>query len=98
MSDGITVTIRVDVKPEEVDAACLNLPEAVKDTAKFPGFRSIRVLRHGEDRNRVMILEQWDREEDFRAYVAWRQETGTGLGRVANEVEISIWPTLVASA
>lgn len=98
MSDGITVTVLVDVKPEEIEAACLNLPETVKDTAKFPGFRSIRILRHDKDRNRVLIVEQWDREEDFRTYVAWRQEHGGGLGRVANNVQIDIWPTVIASA
>jgi len=97
MSDGVTIIMTMDVKPEYVDGLAATIPEMIKDTAKRPGFRNIRVVRDG---NKISLIEEWDSEADYDAYIAWRTERGEigGLDDKVNGVERSIWRTLVARA
>ena len=42
MSDGVTIIMTMDVKPEVVDGLAAGFPEMIKDTAKRPGFPAKR--------------------------------------------------------
>jgi len=97
MSDGITIIMTMDVKPEVIDGLVSGLPEMIKDTAQRPGFRNIRVVRNG---NKINLIEEWDSEADYDAYIAWRTERGdmAGMGEMVNGVERSVWPTLIVKA
>lgn len=98
MTDKVTVTLGLTLKPEAVDAFCASLPEAIKETATRPGFGSIRIVRDG---TRVLFIETWDSEADYDAYIAWRTETGMMdmMAQIlAAPPEKSIWPALVAVA
>lgn len=97
MSDGVTITMDLDVKPEAVEGLAAGLPEMIKETAQFKGFQSIRIVRNG---NRILLIEQWDSEDDYKAYIAWRTERGDmdGLGMAVNGVQSGVWPTLIATA
>lgn len=96
MADGVTIIVTMDVKPEMVDAIAAGFPDMLKDTAQRPGFRNIRVVRNG---NKINLIEQWDSEPDYAAYVTWRTERGDmdALGSTVNGVETSVWPTLIAA-
>lgn len=97
MSDGVTITMILDCKPEAVEGLAVGLPEMIKETATKQGFQSIRILRNA---NKIILVELWDSEADYNAYIAWRTERGDmdGLGQAVNGVELNIWPTLVATA
>jgi len=97
MSDGITIIMTMDVKPEVIDGLVSGLPAMIKDTAQRPGFRNIRVVRNG---NKINLIEEWDSEADYDAYIAWRTERGdmAGMGEMVNGVERSVWPTLIVKA
>lgn len=97
MSDGVTILLTLDIKPEFVDAFCEGLPAMLKDTATRPGFRNIRVVRAG---NKLTFVELWDSEATYDDYLAWRAARGDmeSLGSMLNGMDKTVWPTLVASA
>ncbi|WP_157219416.1 putative quinol monooxygenase [Flavisphingomonas formosensis] len=98
MTDKVTVTLGLTLKPGAVDAFCASLPEAIKETATRPGFGSIRIVR---DETRVLFIETWDSEAAYDAYIAWRTETGMMdmMAQIlAEPPEKTVWPALVAAA
>ena len=76
MSDGVTVTMLLTCKPEAVEGFCGRLPEMLKGTRAFPGFRDVRAIRNMDNPDQVLLIEDWDTAEAYKAYVAWRTETG----------------------
>jgi quinol monooxygenase YgiN len=97
MSDGVIILATLDVKSEYVEGMVAIIPEMIKDTAKRPGFRDIRVVRDG---NKISLIEEWDSEADYHAYIAWRTERGEigDMHDKINGVKSSVWRTLVARA
>jgi len=100
MSAGVTITLQLSLKPEAVAPFCGSLQEMLVETKKFPGFRSIRVVKHKTEANQVIFIEEWDSEDAYNKYIAWRTETGAmeTLGNaLAAPPKMDVWPTLVAS-
>jgi quinol monooxygenase YgiN len=100
MSNPVTITLLLDVKPEAVGPLCDGLPEMLKDTKKFKGCRSVRILRHKSNPNQIIFVEEWDTEEDYHKYIAWRTERGDmdNFGKALNAPpKMDVWPTLVAN-
>ena len=98
MTEKVTITLELTLKSEAADAFCAGLPDAIKETAAFPGFGSIRIVR---DQNRVLFIETWDSEAAYDAYIAWRSSTGmmdAMAGLLAAPPQKGVWPTLVAGA
>ncbi|RYF99229.1 MAG: antibiotic biosynthesis monooxygenase [Caulobacteraceae bacterium] len=97
MSDGVTIIMTMDVKPEIVDGLAAGFPEMIKDTAQRPGFRNIKIVRNG---NKLNLIEEWDSEADYDAYIAWRTERGDmdAMGAMLNGVTKEVWPTLIVRA
>ena len=76
------------------------LPEMLKDTKKFSGFRSVRIMRHKTDANQVIFIEEWSTEEDYMKYIAWRTQTGAMdalVSALVSPPKMEVWPTLIAS-
>jgi quinol monooxygenase YgiN len=99
MTDGVTITLTFTLKPEFVDGFLTNMPEMLKDTANRTGFRDIRVVRHRDDPNRILIFETWDTEQSYAEYMAWRTERGDfeSFGAMlAGAPEVNYWPEVVA--
>jgi quinol monooxygenase YgiN len=99
MSGPVTITLVLNLKPEATGPFCASIPDMLKDTKKFAGFRSIRVLRHKTDANQVIFIEEWNTEEDYEKYIAWRTETGSmaALGSALTSApKKEVWPTLIA--
>ncbi len=100
MGDGIILTIDMVIKPELAEAVCAGIPAMFEDTAKFRGFRSIRVVRHQHQPNRLLIVEHWDAEEDYKAYDSWRNRDGD-MDRAREHllsIEMNVWPGLIGFA
>jgi quinol monooxygenase YgiN len=76
MADTIRVTLELTLKPEAIDAFCAQIPEALGETRKFPGFVDISIHRQLDDATRVMFLEEWETRAAYEAYVKFRTETG----------------------
>jgi heme-degrading monooxygenase HmoA len=93
---GVTVTLELRLKPEAAEAFLGAV--TMQKAAGFPGFRSIRLVRHKDDPNRVLFVEHWDREADYQAYVDHRLERGEmeGLKRVSASAETNVWPHVIA--
>lgn len=100
MSNGVSITFDFQLKLEAVEAFVGGAQGMLQGTSDFPGFRSIRVVRHKDDPNRVLFIERWDSEEAYRKYIAWRTETGTmaAFGQIIERADTNVWPTLVAEA
>jgi quinol monooxygenase YgiN len=100
MSHPVTITLVLNFKPEAMAPFCSALPDMLKDTKKFAGFRSIRIMKHKTDPNQVIFIEEWNSEEDYMKYIAWRTETGA-MNAMATTLaappKLEVWPTLVAS-
>lgn len=98
---AVTVTLTLNIKEEAVEGFCAGFPEMLKDTSRFAGFQAIRVLRHASDPSRVILIEDWDSEEAYNAYIAWRTERGDMdemAAVIAAPPSVEIWSTRVASA
>jgi len=76
MSDTVTVTLELALKPEAVQDFCTQIPEVLKETREFPGFVDIMVRRNADDPNRVILVEEWETRAAYEAYIAYRTETG----------------------
>ena len=99
MSLGITVTLEMIFNPGVGEAFSASLPEMLKDTAGRPGFRNIRAMRHKDDPDRILLIEQWDSEKHYQDYLAWRTERGDmeKMGAVVKSTQLNYWPTQIAS-
>jgi quinol monooxygenase YgiN len=100
MSDGVIITVEIVIKPELAEQVVASIPAMFDDTVTFPGFRSIRVVRHKEEPNRLLIMEHWDEEADYHAYQAFRRERGDTEANQGNllSMSYSVWPALVGYA
>ena len=60
MSDGVTVTFVMNLKPEVTGPLLERFAEALPATRAFPGCRSVKVFLNDEDPNKIILLEEWD--------------------------------------
>ena len=100
MTSPVTITLVLNLKPEATGPFCSALPNMLKDTKKFAGFRSIRIMSSKTDANQVIFIEEWSSEEDYMKYIAWRTETGAMddlASALASPPKMDVWPTLIAS-
>ena len=100
MDEGVSITVDYMFKPGHADGFCELIPTLLRDTAKFEGFRSIRVVRNGANPDRVMLIEEWDSEDHYKKYIAWRTERGD-MDRTADllvDGRTDMWPAFVAKA
>lgn len=51
---------------------CDGIEEAAKATRTFAIFRDISGRRNDEDPNQVILIENWDTVDHYKAYIAWR--------------------------
>jgi quinol monooxygenase YgiN len=100
MSDGVLITIDMVIKPEVAAQVSAGIPKMFEDTARFAGFRSIRVVRHQHEPHHLLVVEHWDSEEHYRAYQTWRNRNGemdTAMGHLLS-YRCDVWPSLVGCA
>ena len=92
--DGVTATVVLEFKSGAADEHLKKMPAMLIETRNFQGFRDIRVLRHEDNPDRLILIEDWDSITDYRAYVAWRTEQGTmdNVGQMlAVPPRIDVW-------
>lgn len=85
MPHYVTVTMVLSLKAEAIEGFCADLPEMLKETRSFSGFRDIRVLLHRDRPGEIILIEDWDTTEAYEAYVAFRTETGV-MDRMADMI------------
>ena len=100
MSAGVIITIDMVIKPEAAEQVIAGIPKMFEDTVRFAGFRSIRVVRHQQQANHLLIVEHWDTEEHYQAYQAWRNRGGEMDAAMAllQSYRYDVWPSLVGFA
>jgi len=82
MTDGVTVTLTIQLTPEAAEHFAAGLPGLFVDTRKFPGCRGIEAFSSQSDPGRFIFIERWDSAADYHAYLAWRDTRGEGLGSI----------------
>lgn len=100
MSDGISITFELNLKPE-VAAGFIGVGQGIlQETQKFAGFRNVRVVQHKQDPNRLLFIERWDSENAYHEYIAARTATGelAGMQSLATKTETNFWPHVIAEA
>lgn len=100
MSAGVTLTVIWNLKPEFVESTIAKLPELLEQVRDFEGLRSLRILRHKTDPNKLIFLHDWDSEAQYDVYVAWRMKQGIVGGLMDNStspIQIDIWSSVIAS-
>ena len=97
---SVTITLVLNFKPGAAAQFCAGVPDMLKDTKKMAGFRNIRVLKHKTDPNQVIFIEEWESEDAYNAYLAWRAKDG-GANALAEALtsppKMEVWPVLVAN-
>lgn len=97
MSDGVTITFEMTLKPGMGDVVAARLPAMLEETVLRPGYRDIRVVRHKDDSDRILLVETWDSEADHRAYLDWRASRGETMDAIlASPPVMNVWPTTIA--
>ena len=100
MTDEVTVTFELTLKPEAAEGFSRMDREALEATRSFPGFLEVRIVRHKDAPCRFLFIERWVSEEAYRKYIAFRTERGEfqPLLAMATNTEINIWPQTIAWA
>lgn len=75
----ITVTIEFEAAPGARDALVAKMQEIIPETLGFEGCQRIEFFEGDGADGSLMLLEDWESEERYAAYKAWRQETGTSV-------------------
>jgi len=93
MSGPVIVTNEMKLKPGLGEVIAGRAPAMIDETAQRPGFIGIHIQRHKDDPDHVLLVEKWASEEDFRNYIAWREERGEGSAGIVREPPtINVWP------
>jgi quinol monooxygenase YgiN len=71
-----TVLVTLTLKPEHADGFAARLPTVLAETRCFEGCVQIQGYRCKEEPHRLFILEQWQTQERYAAYVSWRRSAG----------------------
>ena len=97
MSDGVTITFEMKLKPEAAAMFPQMGPQILASPSEFPGFQSLRIVQHKDDPTRIMFIEKWDCEEDYKAYIAERTKGGQmgQLGQIVENTQTNVWPTVI---
>jgi quinol monooxygenase YgiN len=97
MTDAVTVTFELCLPPAAAEGFSRMGPEMLEATRSFPGCRGVRIVQHKDDPARFLFIEQWDSEQAYRDYIAWRTERGEfqPLQQMATRLETNIWPRLI---
>ena len=100
MSEGVTITIDMVIKPEFAEQVTAGIPAMFADTRRFEGFREIRVVRHRDQPNRLKVIERWDSEAHYQVYIDWRTRKGDMDAAAPTLLSITtdVWPVLIGSA
>jgi quinol monooxygenase YgiN len=100
MSDGVTITFELRLKPDAVAGFLGAVPQLIRESSEFPGFRSMRVVQHKDDPARLLFVELWDSEEAYHNYISWRTERGDmeNVARLATSTDVNLWPNLIVKA
>jgi quinol monooxygenase YgiN len=94
MSEGVTVTVTWEIKPELTDAFVETLRGMFPETRLHKGFRNIRLLGSYADPNQFVLIEEWDEAQNFHDYAQFRVETGGTaelLAMTASQPQMGIW-------
>ncbi|MBA2933778.1 antibiotic biosynthesis monooxygenase [Sphingomonas sp. CGMCC 1.13654] len=96
MSDGVTITFEMILKPGMGDVVVERLPAMLDETEQRPGYRDIRVVRHKDNPDRILLIETWDSEGHYRDYLAWRASRGETMEAILEAPPVmNVWPTMV---
>lgn len=76
MRTSVIVTLELNLRPELVADFRTQIPEALKETRKFPGFVDISIRHNADESNRVIFIEEWVSRADHEAYLAFRARSG----------------------
>ena len=73
---AVTVVLQLNMKPEARDEVVGSFKSVLPDTRAYDGCLGLRVFEDQDDRNHIVLIEQWESKEHYEKYVAWRTETG----------------------
>ena len=88
----IVVTLRLT--PTDPASFERFLADILPDTRKARGCRFSKTYAGGEGAGDFLLIQEWESEEDQKAYMAWREQTGVlgkFLGHLARPAEVHIW-------
>lgn len=99
----ITVTLTLPIKPGKMDQFMNLIRTMIPDTARQPGFRSVKVHPHSSGEGKAVFIEEWDSEAAYQDYLAWRagpgaDTTGIFADCLAGAPEMDFWGEAVVTA
>jgi len=98
MSNDVTVTISMSVKPDKLETLLSITPDLLKETLGRPGVISVRALRNPDEPLKLMFLDAFASVEASNAYFEWRRDRGD-LGRLVSMLSepprIEVWPVSI---
>ena len=82
---AVTVLVELQAVPETRDElVSILLADVLPGIREKEGCERIDLLIDHADPHRLIVAQHWEKREQHEAYMAWRDETGTGTtGRLA---------------
>ncbi|WP_051342017.1 putative quinol monooxygenase [Pseudonocardia spinosispora] len=71
------ITLEVPAQPGKGDELVAAFNKILPDTRAYKGCQSVTVLQRADDKDKIVLVETWDSEEDHNAYSVWRRDSGT---------------------
>lgn len=72
----VTIVVSLDLKPGIAGGYADHLASVLGETRAFRGCIHIHGYRDRARENRVVMIEEWESQEDYDAYIAWRTQSG----------------------
>ena len=76
MTDGITMTWLLELKPDVADLFWSDVAGGISGTRSFPGCRRADMYRNHADPNKILLHSEWESLQHYEKYSAWRAESG----------------------
>ncbi|NEW27100.1 putative quinol monooxygenase [Nocardia cyriacigeorgica] len=72
----VLVLLECHTKPDRTEDCLAYLRGILADTRGYEGHVSLSAVRNIDDPAHLVLVEQWARLEDQKAYLAWRAKSG----------------------
>lgn len=95
----VTVVLRLQIRPEYVDAIAADFLENLPDTRGYDGCYELVAYRNQDNPGEIVEVQRWESREHYEKYISWRTETGMAdhlISMLSGPPEIryydAIWP------
>ena len=70
------ILLDLPIRPGKLEEVRAHFAEVLPDTRAFDGCGSVSLVVNRDDPTQAMLVERWESQDKYDAYVAWRASLG----------------------